>query len=174
MCFVVVVHIHDKYYTYLVQAFFPTHAGEDFEHFYVFLVDFVKKEKAILNSLPCREDFESKKWYKPSGTRLMQYARTFFLDTVGVDIKSFKWKVVAAPVQQDINSCGLYTVRFMELYIGRFTAEHKNQFDDRTFMDTDRLRYMSQLLLSEANELRGEVLVAATSLEGLGKGKKGK
>ncbi|CAN1248474.1 hypothetical protein LINPERPRIM_LOCUS6751 [Linum perenne] len=103
----------------------------------------------------------------------MQYARTFFLDIVGVDIKSFKWKVVAAPVQQDINSCGLYTVRFMELYIGRFTAEHKNQFDDRTFMDTDRLRYMSRLLLSEANELRGEVLVAATSLEGLGKGKKG-
>ncbi|CAN1326238.1 hypothetical protein LINPERPRIM_LOCUS33750 [Linum perenne] len=103
----------------------------------------------------------------------MQYARTFFLDTVGVDIKSFKWKVVAAPVQQDINSCGLYTLRFMELYIGRFTAEHKHQFDDTTFMDTDRLRYMSRLLLSEANELRGEVLVAATSLEGLGNGKKG-
>ncbi|CAN1805307.1 hypothetical protein LINPERHAP1_LOCUS24218 [Linum perenne] len=55
----------------LQYAFFPTHAGEDFEHFYVFLVDFVKKEKAILNSLPCREDFESKKWYKPTGTRLM-------------------------------------------------------------------------------------------------------
>ncbi|CAN1854603.1 hypothetical protein LINPERHAP1_LOCUS41394, partial [Linum perenne] len=137
----------------LQYAFFPTHAGEDFEHFYVLLVDFVKKEKTILNSLSCREDFESKRWYKPSGTRLMQYARTFFLDTVGVDIKSFMWKVVAAPVQPDINSCGLYTVRFMELYIGRFTAEHKHQFDDTTFLDTDRLRYMSRLLLSEANEL---------------------
>ncbi|CAN1798565.1 hypothetical protein LINPERHAP1_LOCUS21775, partial [Linum perenne] len=110
----------------IVQAFFPTNAGEDFEHFYVFLVDFVKKEKAILNSLPCREDFESKRWYKPSGTRLMQYARTFFLDIVGVDIKSFTCKVVAAPVQKDINICVLYTVRFMELYIGRFIAEHKH------------------------------------------------
>ncbi|CAN1320333.1 hypothetical protein LINPERPRIM_LOCUS31649 [Linum perenne] len=67
----------------------------------------MKKEKAILNSLPCRDDFESKRWYKPYGTRLMQYARTFFLDTVGVDIKSFTWKVVAVPVQKDINSCGL-------------------------------------------------------------------
>ncbi|CAN1294463.1 hypothetical protein LINPERPRIM_LOCUS22469, partial [Linum perenne] len=151
----VVVHIHDKYYPHIVQGFFPTHTGEDFEHFYVFLVDFVKKEKAILNSLICREDFELKRWYKPSGTRLMQYARTFFLDTVGVDIKSFTLKVEVAPVQKDINSCGLYTVRFMELYIERFTAEHKQQFDDTTFMDTDRLRYMSRLLLFEANELRG-------------------
>ncbi|CAN1762252.1 hypothetical protein LINPERHAP1_LOCUS8280 [Linum perenne] len=77
-----------------------------------------------MNILPCRDDFESKMWYKPSRTRLMQYVRIFFCDTVGVDIKSFTWKVVAAPEQKDVNNCGLYTVQFMELYIGRFTAEY--------------------------------------------------
>ncbi|CAN1261754.1 hypothetical protein LINPERPRIM_LOCUS10984, partial [Linum perenne] len=149
----------------VVQAFLPIHGGHDFEHFYVWLVDFEKHEKVILNSIPCRNEFLRKPYYKDTGTRLMQYLRDVFIERKGVDIKDFTWKVLAAPEQSDTTSCGLYAIRFMELYIGRFTEQHRQQFSDVNDMNTVRLKYASRLLLSEDNELRGEVMAAAYAFQ---------
>ncbi|CAN1320364.1 hypothetical protein LINPERPRIM_LOCUS31659 [Linum perenne] len=89
---------------FTIQVFFPIHGGKKYQHFYVFGVDFEKKGKFILNSLPCGEDFESEQVFKPIGTRLMQYAMPLMLANVGVDITSFPWKVPSTPTQPDTNS----------------------------------------------------------------------
>ncbi|CAN1225086.1 hypothetical protein LINPERPRIM_LOCUS2415 [Linum perenne] len=99
--------------------------GTNSSTFYVWLVDFEKHEKVILNSIPCRDDFLRKPYYKDTGTRLMQYLRDVFTARKGFDINDFTWKVLSAPEQPDTTSRGLYAVRFMELYIVRFTEEHR-------------------------------------------------
>ncbi|CAN1325568.1 hypothetical protein LINPERPRIM_LOCUS33537, partial [Linum perenne] len=59
------------------QVFFPTHGGKEYEHYYVFGVDFGRREKFILNSLPCQRAFQTDVVFKPTGTRLMMYVRPF-------------------------------------------------------------------------------------------------
>ncbi|CAN1185005.1 hypothetical protein LINPERPRIM_LOCUS39230, partial [Linum perenne] len=89
--------LNDSYVPYMknvnwndiTYAFFPIHGGHDFEHFYVWLVDFEKHEKVILNSIPCRNEFLRKPYYKDTGTRLMQYLRDVFIERKGLDIKDF-------------------------------------------------------------------------------------
>ncbi|CAN1334331.1 hypothetical protein LINPERPRIM_LOCUS36365 [Linum perenne] len=95
----------------------------------------------------------------------MQYLRDVFNERKGFDIKDFAWKVLSAPEQPDMTRCGLYAVRFIELYIGLFTKEHRQQLSDTNAMNTDRLKYASRLLLSEDNELRGEVMAAAYAFQ---------
>ncbi|CAN1292002.1 hypothetical protein LINPERPRIM_LOCUS21381, partial [Linum perenne] len=143
--------------------FSPIHGGKDYEHFYVFGVDFEKREKFILNTLPCGEDFEKDLVFKLTGTRLMTYARPLLLAKVGVDISSFPWKVPSTPVQLDINSCGLYVARFMKHYIGRFKDEGNWQQVD--VMKLEWLRYLCRLVKDKWNKCQHDVVVAAQKYE---------
>ncbi|CAN1841748.1 hypothetical protein LINPERHAP1_LOCUS36593, partial [Linum perenne] len=74
-----VPYLKGKSWTNMKYVFFPIHGGNDYEHFYVFGVDFEKREKFILNSLPCGKSFEKDLVFKPTGTRLMTYARPLLL-----------------------------------------------------------------------------------------------
>ncbi|CAN1285618.1 hmu [Linum perenne] len=142
-----------------VAVFFPIYGGKDYEHFYVFGVDFEKREKFILNSLPCRKSFEKDLLFKPTGTRLMTYARPLLLAEVGVDISPFPWKVPSTPVQPDVNSCGLYVARFMEHYIGRIKDD--GNWQEVEVMKLERLRYLCRLVKDKWNKCQRDVVVAA-------------
>ncbi|CAN0859226.1 hypothetical protein LINGRAHAP2_LOCUS7607, partial [Linum grandiflorum] len=53
--------------------FFPCHGGMN-NHFYVFVIDFKKKQKVMLNSLDQRDEYETERCYHPTFRRLMEYA----------------------------------------------------------------------------------------------------
>ncbi|CAN1336147.1 hypothetical protein LINPERPRIM_LOCUS37030, partial [Linum perenne] len=141
------------------QVFFPTHGGKEYEHYYVFGVDFGRREKFILNSLPCAKAFQTDVVFKPTGTRLMMYVRPFLQERVGVDISTFPWRVPSSPVQPDTSSCGLYAARFMEHYVGRFRNEAN--WHTINVMKVDRLSYLCRLVKDRWNQVQHEVVVAA-------------
>ncbi|CAN1221137.1 hypothetical protein LINGRAPRIM_LOCUS179, partial [Linum grandiflorum] len=120
----------------LEYVFFPAFGGT-FRHFYVFGIDFLNKEKFCLNSMTCSEDFHTAPYYKQTGTRLMAYAKMVIQDMGGMDIGELSCKVSSAPEQPDLVSCGLYALRFMEHYQGRFTTDQKQQWAQPNVMRAD-------------------------------------
>ncbi|CAN1166303.1 hypothetical protein LINPERHAP2_LOCUS32645 [Linum perenne] len=152
-------YLKDISWAKMEYVFFPTHGGKEYEHYYVFGVDFGRREKFILNSLPCQRAFQTDVVFKPTGTRLMMYVRPFLQERVGVDISAFPWRVPSSPVQPDTSSCGLYAARFMEHYVGRFRNEAN--WHTINVMKVDRLRYLCRLVKDRWNEVQHEVVVAA-------------
>ncbi|CAN1177977.1 hypothetical protein LINPERHAP2_LOCUS33419 [Linum perenne] len=48
--------------------FFPIHGG-DYSHFYVFVINFKRKQKTVLNSIDCRREFDANPRYKQTFRR---------------------------------------------------------------------------------------------------------
>ncbi|CAN1153261.1 hypothetical protein LINPERPRIM_LOCUS14584, partial [Linum perenne] len=107
-------------------VFFPVYEGRTLQHFYVFVIDLRNKQRIVLNSVECDNNFDTVPQYKATFTRLAKYLQPFLLEHYKMDISNYHQRVFDAPRQSDILSCGMFTLYFMEHFVGRFSPEHRS------------------------------------------------
>ncbi|CAN0908039.1 hypothetical protein LINGRAHAP2_LOCUS25106 [Linum grandiflorum] len=143
-------------------VFFPVHGGEQFAHYWAFAIDLKREKFLCLNSMECEERFNKELCYHDFGNRLMSHARSLIEAHTGKDISKFEWVVVPdAPVQPDLQSCGVFVINFMQHFDGSSFTSEQQQWGERKVIDDHRIRMIYRLVTSPDNTLLPEIVEAA-------------
>ncbi|CAN1133030.1 hypothetical protein LINPERPRIM_LOCUS30426 [Linum perenne] len=148
-----------------MQLFFPIHDGQNYKHFYLFVLYLKRHHKVVLNK-PCDKEFDKEPWFKDTFCCLLSYDRQFLgshLDVV--EISKWQWHVLDCPKQPDGNSCGIFVMYFMEYFDGDFTDEQRSMLSVSGELDIIRKIYAHKLAMVEDNNIwemeEGKVIVSA-------------
>ncbi|CAN1140034.1 hypothetical protein LINPERPRIM_LOCUS23683, partial [Linum perenne] len=135
-------------------VFFPIYGGPTLQHFYVFVIDLRNKQRIVLNSVECDKDFDIVPQYKATFTHLVEYLQPLLLEHCKKDVSNYQQRVFDAPRQSDISSCGMFTLYFMEHFVGRFSPQHRSYWARSENVLQDRQLYVNHLISSPDNALR--------------------
>ncbi|CAN1249473.1 hypothetical protein LINPERPRIM_LOCUS7152 [Linum perenne] len=146
----------------LLQLFFPIHGG-DYSHFYVFVIDFKRKQKTVLNSIDCRREFDANPRYKQTFRRLVEYVNIFCMLARSANVLDFESRVMDAPQQPDTYSCGLFVLYFMEHYDGAFTPVQRALWGSVGELSRARRHCVNRLVTDENNKEFGKIVSMSLS-----------
>ncbi|CAN1811827.1 hypothetical protein LINPERHAP1_LOCUS26345 [Linum perenne] len=146
----------------VLQLFFPVHGG-DYSHFYVFVIDFKRKQKTVLNSIDCSREFDAHPRYKQTFRRLVEYVNVFCMLARAANVLNFEWRVMDAPQQPDTYCCGLFMLYFMEHYDGAFTPVKRALWGSVGELSRARRHCVNRLVTDENNQEFGKIVSMSLS-----------
>ncbi|CAL1404005.1 unnamed protein product [Linum trigynum] len=142
-----------------MQWFFPYCDGE---HYIMICVNIKNTRFDVLDSLRYK-DFE--KTYKPMAERVFNYAINYMSVYCGnrqIPWEKFDWFNLGKITQPDKLSCGLYIIRWMRHWEGKYKTFMQSDWKRVDLINEDRECIMLDIILDKENLERDRIMKAAT------------